>query len=210
MSKRRRFFPGVSGDGEPRQPAVPAAAPAPDAALPPGQPERPRSWLAGRRMMGLIAAGAVALAVGAYARRPAAPTGGPPEQLERLCQQFMALKNRGDPAANDLLTAAPAVPATAVSEEEAGRLDTRFILREPYEIIDVQPDADDPAHCVLVCKGNCSSQPLSVRTGEGVERSQRLLLNPDIVVELSDGKIDGVRVRLHQEPQQENGQASDH
>ncbi|HEV3256782.1 MAG TPA: hypothetical protein VG013_07885 [Gemmataceae bacterium] len=165
------------------------------------EPGQSRAWGRVPAAVGLVAVCVLAVAGFAYvlntAKTPERPAGG----LDDLCAQFQALKNSGDPAANDLLTPVPAVPAAPVSEEEADYLDTQFIVRERFEIIEVRPQPGDPDQRILVCKGNGSSQKMSVRSAGRVETGvQRHVSNPDIIVELRHGKIHGVRVTVHQEP----------
>jgi len=193
MSKRsRRTAQSAIRSGKPVLSAPPAPASAetaPHARLP-----QQRAWWI---IAAALVVGTVTLVAGAYTLKTRATAG---RDLERRCREFMALKNGGGPAADDLLTPAPAEPADVVSEQEAERLDAQFILHTNYEVADVRPEPDDPTRCVLVCKGNCCSRPLSVRTAGGVDHYQRLLSNPDIVVELKDGKLDGVRAMMRQEP----------
>ena len=115
---------------------------------------------------------------------------------ERLCNQFLERKNAGDPAAADLLGPAPVVPATPISPEEADRLQTEFFLRQDLQVVGV---GRDKAHGkpVLYTKGNVSAPTLNVRTGAGVETAQRTMANPDLVVEVRDGRIYGVAAHLH-------------
>ena len=59
----------------------------------------------------------------------------PATDEERICVQFLQLKNAGDPAADKLLGPAPAVPAAPVSREEAERLQTDFFLRQDFRVV---------------------------------------------------------------------------
>jgi hypothetical protein len=113
------------------------------------------------------------------------------------CEQFMALKNAGDPNANDLLGPAPSVPSAPVSEEEADRLDADYILHGPLHILEVrrQDNGDGPPRCLLVTEGAYTCPKVPIRGGG--EPASRHLGNPDLLVEVRDGKIYGVRVQLH-------------
>jgi hypothetical protein len=123
---------------------------------------------------------------------------------ERICKEFMELKNANDARANELLAAAPAIPTEPVSEEEADRLDAEFMLRSPFRIKEVRPvkasDDPGPAQFILVAQGTFDAEPFRVRTPTGVEPHQRHLFNPDIYVKVENGKIHGVRVTLHRGP----------
>jgi hypothetical protein len=118
-----------------------------------------------------------------------------------VCEAFMQLKNAKDAAADDLLGPLPPVPSDPVTEEEADRLDTDYVLHSPLYIIAVRPDTaasvGKPSRCVLVVKGTFSCRPLRVRGSES--HSQRHLVNPDLIVEVRDGKLYGVRAQVHPE-----------
>ncbi len=136
-------------------------------------------------------------------------SGPPPVRAEvtdeqRLCDRFAQLHNAGDPAAAALLGRVPAVPEEPVSAAEVHRLQADWFLREPIEILRVEPErpAQDTQapRFVLVTKGNVAAPAVQERTPSGVERSQRTMTNPDLVVEVRDGKIYGVRPELHVGP----------
>lgn len=140
-------------------------------------------------------------------------TGGPPPEPAAvtdehlLCVRFANLRNAKDPAADALLGRVPAVPDGPVSSEEVSRLQADYFLREPVEILRVGPErpsrgkpASPTARFVLVTKGNVAAPTLQERTPTGVERSQRTLSNPDVVVEVRDCHIYGVGARLHEGP----------
>jgi hypothetical protein len=114
----------------------------------------------------------------------------------------MELKNAGDPQADGLLLPAPAVPETAVASAEADRLDAEIMLRQPFHVREVCRDAAAPAAAgrfVLVVDGSVASQRLAVQTPAGTETRQRTMWSPDLVVDVRDGKIHGVRPQLHED-----------
>ena len=117
-----------------------------------------------------------------------------PEQ--RLCVQFLKFKNANDPAADGLLGPTPAVPAAPVTREEAERLQTDFFLRQDFRVVGTGRDGPTGA-LVLYTKGNMSVPTLGVKTGDGVEAAQRTMTNPDLLIEVRDGRIHGVAARLH-------------
>jgi hypothetical protein len=125
-----------------------------------------------------------------------------------LCEQFMALKNAGDPAAGGLLGRLPVVPDAPQSRAEVDRLQTDFFLREKLRIVRVEVEGRQQGHrraaptgrLVLVTRGNVSAPTIALQTSNGVERSQRTMSNPDLVVEVRDGKIYGVRSELYMGP----------
>jgi hypothetical protein len=128
---------------------------------------------------------------------PAAPAPAPSEE-ERLCWEFARLKNAGDRQADRLLGPPPVVPDRAVSRPEADRLDAEFILRQPFRITKVRrlPErgAGGAPRLKLVGKGSVRSERFLV---EGdAQPSQRMLFNPDLIVEVRDGKLYGVRAQL--------------
>ena len=118
------------------------------------------------------------------------------EELD-LCRRFMALKNDRDPRADDLLGPAPIVPQEAISPEEAARIDADTFLRAELRVVDVQPSgsAEGPRF-ILVTKGSGVGAMLHVRSGDKVDRVQRVVQNTALLVEARDGKIYGVRTQL--------------
>ena len=50
---------------------------------------------------------------------------------------------------------------------------------------------------LLTLDGTCYSEPVRVQTPTGVDRRQRMASNPDLLVEVRDGKIHGLQVRLN-------------
>jgi hypothetical protein len=123
---------------------------------------------------------------------------GSPE--EQVCRRFMALKNAGDPQAEALLAPRPRVPDTAVSEAEADRLDADIMLHQDYRIRDLVPLGGGLlSRFVLVVEGSVTSERILVRTPTGTDANQRSMWSPDLIVEVRDGKIHGVRARLHED-----------
>jgi hypothetical protein len=132
------------------------------------------------------------------------PSTVPDSPEQQLCRQFMALKNAGDPRAADLLGPAPTVPAAPVSAEEADRLEAEFILRRDYQVVKVRPDTSGGSHTpprvVLVLHGAVDTERIPVATPTGPEVRFRSLAHPDIIVEVKDNKILGVRAQLQEDP----------
>src|SRR5205823_2138386 len=98
-----------------------------------------------------------------------------------------------------LLGPAPSVPAAPISQEEADRLQADFFLREDVRIVGVGRDRRTRA-LVLFARGNVSAPALPVRTAGGVESAQRTMANPDLSVEVRDGRVYGVAANLHRGP----------
>jgi hypothetical protein len=151
------------------------------------------------RRLGVAIGALLCYVVGCAPVPPAAPPAKarvvPPE--EKVCLRFAELKNKGDVAANELLGPPPVVPAEAVSEAEGQRLDTEVFLRRDYRITDVRPEGAGGRTFVLVVEGNLMSEPMRVgNDGLGT----RQIVNPDLVVEVRDGKIYGVLSQLHRDP----------
>lgn len=171
------------------------------------QTERPPPPAAGRRIVWAIG-GLVIVVAGAvagmflmnwylmnwywYVREP-----------EALVRQFAEYRNAGDQRADALLGPPPVVPARAVSREKAARLDAEFILRQPLRIDAVRPRPPEPGQdwsvprFKLVAKGSAASERMLVEGDSSP--SQRTLYNPDIIVEVRDGRIYGVRAQLHED-----------
>jgi hypothetical protein len=220
MSRRRRSPSGITKQprpkAAPRDDRLTAAPPAPPAS---GERERPEG--ANRelqrpevppRLWALALLAAVLLAFGGWvvyqmwADQPAftgTKTPALPRELteeELLCDRFARLHNAGDPAAAALLGRVPAVPGAPVTSEEVNRLQADYFLREPVDIRQVGPERGSRGRFVFVTKGNVAAPTLPERTPTGVERNQRTMSNPDVVVEVRDGKIYGVRAELHMGP----------
>jgi hypothetical protein len=200
MSKRRSAGHVQKGLSRPHTNITTApATPPPDAA----PPRRTWWWLL--PLGGLAVAAGVAFfflgRLGLSSEPEPAKPSAPP--VDAAVKEFARLKNAHDPAANDLLAPEPEVPAEPVSEAEKERLDANFILRRPFEVSAIRVLADGATgvrRYVLVIEGGVASQPMSWHTAAGkVEKGQRLLNNPDVVVEVRDGKIHGVRAGLHDE-----------
>jgi hypothetical protein len=119
-------------------------------------------------------------------------------EAANLCVRFIEQKNAGDPAPAALLLPRPAWPEEAVAQEEADHLQADLFLREVPLIEGMRPEpgAGD-ARFILMTQGNVAAPPLSVRTANNnVERSQRTMTNPEIIVEIRDGKVRALRAQL--------------
>jgi hypothetical protein len=128
---------------------------------------------------------------------------------EHVIDRFFSLRQAGDKSALDLLREAPVFDDVPVKKETADRRQTDFFLRSDLRFRDVwrgEPDGNGgqkamPGRYTIVTKGNASSPNLRIRTESGVEPpSQLMMANPDLVVEVHDGKICGVRAELHLGP----------
>jgi len=196
MSKRRRN-PRRNG---PSPAAVTTQAPPPaPAAL------RRRAW----RRLSWVAAGltlvAAAILVGCYAKRQTEPEPRAPSQ--DVAEEFRRLRNAGDPKADDLLGPAPAVPDEAVTQAEADRLNAEFMLRGAYKVDQVlavdRQAADDPPRFVLSLKGDDKQPLLKILNPEnprGYDTANTSLTNPDVAVEVRDGKLYALGYRWHRDP----------
>jgi hypothetical protein len=121
----------------------------------------------------------------------------------RICLKFADRINAGELPPPELLGPTPGVPGVPVTPEEAERLDSEFILRSRYRVEEVRPlarVADQPPRFVLVLKGGVTSAKFAVRTPNGeIEEGQRVMSNPDVIVEVQGETIFGVKARLHRE-----------
>jgi hypothetical protein len=156
---------------------------------------RQRLWVLGLATAALVACAAWATWSAWSAHRETGPVR--PDDLI-LCWRFAALKNAHEPVADRLLAPPPTATEAPVTPEEAERLDADAFLRRDLRVVDVRPDdtAGGARRFVLVTKGAAAGEPLRVRSGDKIERTQRVMTNPEIVVEVRDGKLDGVRVQL--------------
>jgi hypothetical protein len=121
-----------------------------------------------------------------------------PSDLE-LCQRFAELKNAGSPEADQLLEPAVPIPEAALSASEADRLGANLLLHQPVKVLTVRqlpPKAVTPARFVLELDGSMALDRMQVQTTDGSESQQRTYYNPDLIVEVRDGKIRGLKVTV--------------
>jgi hypothetical protein len=112
-----------------------------------------------------------------------------------LCRRFADLRNAHDAGADALLGPAVKAPADPISAEEAEGIDADTFLRlDNLHVVEVRRDV--AGRFLLVTKGAATGEPLRVRSGNEVNRRQRVMTNPALVVEVRDGKIHGVRAQL--------------
>jgi hypothetical protein len=199
----RRSSPRVSKNTPARTPRDLQAAPS----NPAPAPDLSRITLPPRRrwpfvvLIGILLVLGVSLALIASgwtdrSFRPEAARSGAIADPERdLCEQFRLLKNAGDPSVDDLLAPLPIPPEKPISQEEAARFQADCFLHQDIRILAVRRDMNGPL--VLDTKGNVSAPPLEVRIARGVDRVQRTMVNPDLIVEVRDGKIHGLRAEMH-------------
>jgi hypothetical protein len=129
----------------------------------------------------------------------------PLSEEDRLIDRFVTLHKAGDKAALDLLGPAPVFDDEPVSEKTAESRQTDFYLRSDLQFRDIrrgEPDGNGgrravPGRYTIVTKGSVSSPKLNIRTERGIEReAQEHLTSPDLVVEVREGKIYGLRAEL--------------
>ncbi len=114
-----------------------------------------------------------------------------------VCDSFMRKRNAADPAADSLLGREPAIPGGVVTETEAECLETDYFLRDILKISEIRR-TKDAAGYLFVTQGNVAAPRLAVRRNDGeISSEQRTMSNPDLYVEVRDGKIYGVRSSLH-------------
>jgi hypothetical protein len=122
---------------------------------------------------------------------------------ERLCERFARLKNAADPAADALLPPKPAWPEKPIDQEEADRLQADLFLRSVLRIESIRPEPGPAGtqRFALTTEGNVAAPALSVRTTDvkgdsRVERSQRTMSNPELIIEVRGGILHALRARL--------------
>jgi hypothetical protein len=161
-----------------------------------------RRWLGGAAFLLLAGAGIVVLG----------PQPGWWDSLEegRLIHRFAGLVNLRDDRALDLLGPGPVFDDEPVSEKVAEARQADFYLHcAELKILTIrrgEPGPGDtwlqtPGRYTLVTDVKGSTPPLRVRNDKGeVESPSRLfMINPDLVVEVVDGKVRGVRPELHRD-----------
>lgn len=126
-----------------------------------------------------------------------------PHDPEAIVRQFSQWKNTDDVRAEELL-APRQVPDRPATPAEAERLDADSLLRLPFRVVEVRParphemgGSAGASRFVLVTRGGLATEPLRI---EGAEQpSQRILVNPDLFIEVKDGKLYGVRAKIHED-----------
>jgi hypothetical protein len=129
-----------------------------------------------------------------------------PTSEDRVLQSFMRQVNQGDAGAKELLGPAAVFDEQPVSEAEADARQADYFLRHPkLRIESIRPGehvkgkrVPTPNRYTLVTKVQASTPPLRVRDAAGrVEPpSQLSMKDPDIVVDVKDGKLHAVRADL--------------
>ena len=147
-------------------------------------------WIVGLTIAGLAILG------GAACDHPSTTQEPGNADLE-LCRHFLELKNAQDPAANDLLSPAPAVTDEAIGPEEAGRIDADTFLRGDLHFVRVLPAGPGQgSRFLFLTKGSSVGKTLHVRSGDKVDRIQRMVTDAALLVEVRDGKIRGLMTQL--------------
>jgi hypothetical protein len=118
---------------------------------------------------------------------------------DSLVQQFARLKNAGDNTANDLIAPGPDLSQTVIEEEDKPAFDAAFVLHEPSQIVEIIPD--DPTalfpRFAFVLKGGFATPKVTIRNKNGLQAgSQRILSNPEVLVEVREGRIHPLKVGL--------------
>jgi hypothetical protein len=115
-----------------------------------------------------------------------------------VCDSFVRQRKAAEPGANDLLGPAPVVPDRALTADEADSLQAEFFLRDDLWILEIRKTQIPNRYC-FVSQGNVAAPRLEVRRNNDVTSEQRTMSNPDLYVEVRDGKIYGVRATLHRD-----------
>ena len=168
------------------------------------------------RWLGVLVAGALIVATLVVVNWPRDKAGKPKNEitagqpLEEVVVRFRERIEAGDPTAKDLLGPAPVFNDVPVSEAEADARQAEFYLRRPeLKILAIYPGEPDaqgkrkatPNRYTLVTKVSGSTPPLRIRNarGEVESPSQLFIINPDLVIEVRDGKIHALRAELHRD-----------
>lgn len=165
-------------------------------------------WLLGVAVL-LISGGVWLMTLpGVGGDNPTVPDRKPADPVDGVLDRFRTQINASDRKALDLLGPEPVFDTRPVSEQEADARTADFYLRQPdLKIVGIR--RGDPKvrekkgmagnRYTLVTRVQGSTPPLSVRNDKGVvESPSRLfMINPDLVVEVKDGKIHGIRPELH-------------
>jgi hypothetical protein len=114
---------------------------------------------------------------------------------ERLCADFIALKNAHKSEANRFLAELEPAPDGAVARAVADRLQTDYFLRQDFEVVGARRGRTKDS-LVLITRGKATAPAVQIRDGDRIETEQRTMFNLDLTVEVRQGKIYGVRADL--------------
>jgi hypothetical protein len=126
-----------------------------------------------------------------------------------LIDRFVRLRKAGDPAALALLRPLPAEDQPIDDADFDARATDHFLRSDKLEIIDIwkgDPGSDgkprpSPGRYILVTRGTVATPLIRVRNATGGDSPSQLnMVNPDLVVEVKDGVIRGLRAELHKVP----------
>ncbi|MFO0878815.1 MAG: hypothetical protein U0840_15845 [Gemmataceae bacterium] len=136
----------------------------------------------------------------------------PPNETanDSLIAEFHRRVNQDDAQARELLTPPPVFDEEPVSEAEADHRQAGFFLHDPaLRIESIQQGAygqdgkrtGQGERYTFVTRIQGSTPPLRIRDASGKVGSpaRLLMVNPDIVVEIHDGKIRPIRPDLHRD-----------
>ncbi len=178
-------------------------ASAPSAVPPPSEPaSSPNSLPFILAAVGLI--GVIGLVIVVWLQAPSRDDRPDPTELE-VCQKFLELHNSAHPAAQELLGAAPVIPAEPITEAHADKLATELFLRDEHLVIErCRQKAVENGVRVFVFRtnGNVLSPQIRTLQSDGGEMNpppQRIMINPDLHVEVRDGKILAVRATVQRD-----------
>ena len=127
-------------------------------------------------------------------------TWNPKSEDDLVCDQFMMNRRAGDPAAFALLSREPIEPMGVITEDEAERLQTDYFLHAPDLQMVAIRRGTAAGQYVFVTKGNVTAPRLAIRLNDNeISHRQRMMSNPDLHVEVSNGKIYGIRSTLQRD-----------
>ncbi|MFQ3593516.1 MAG: hypothetical protein SNJ82_10080 [Gemmataceae bacterium] len=158
-------------------------------------PSIPPSWWLALALLAVIAAGVL------WWRWPLAE-----DAEEALVQQFVHLLRDNRTAALKLLGPAAEIDLEPVSEAEAEARACDYFLRlDNLKVVEILPGTPDgigkqqplPHFWTLVTRANGSTPPQRIRTRDGVSPPRSMTLtNPDLVIQVRQGKLIPVRTEL--------------
>ena len=180
------------------QSGTPDAAPAP--------PQTP-FW----RVVALPTLGAIALVASVWFYTQSAMNARPQSDLteeeDRLVDAFRKARNE-DGKSTLNLAPEPTIDRNPVSEDEWEAMQSHYILHRVKRVIAIRAGEPGkgtkwlktPHRYTLTTKVGIATPKVAVKVGDRVEAPSSLLItNPDIVVEVRDGKIHALRAEIHRE-----------
>jgi hypothetical protein len=129
--------------------------------------------------------------------------------IPTVIDRYVDLHRNNDPAALELIEPSGLNTDNPVTPDEAERIEAETFLRLPLTIVAVRAgepagrgrQKSAPGRYTLVTRGGATGPPVHIREGDRIaSQGRRVMVNPDIIVEVRNGRILALRPELHEGP----------